>query len=520
MAAPIRAMSSHGRHDVTPAADMNSNTAVASKYLLPLVPAQWVQSITALYISYCSMQAAAHLSVHHGVCNFEAELQRKLGTTKGMVQSLEQILLAVNQELAGLARARQRVKSMVVHLQEKFGVNKARQQVCYDRPAHEQTCDEVTLSLSQQDVLFANVLERLQHAQGLLAASTDRLTNCKQQLVRDKISALKVNKAVLGVKSGTSAASLASSPSSATDHSFASVTGGRKASSGSRYTHTWEKNTQTLVQEAQLLTADAGRLRHAVKQLLQAAHAANQAATQQLDDALAAKLGSIYALKGKLGAELSNVQEERNKAASQRDSLKKIVQDKQKPLQQHMAHRNLCQGQPESEAVEDGVQHALAAEAAQMAAVSTQLARRIDAAEQQIARLDDLSAALLSIIADKQAAITLEEKLALLDGRTVPAVPPTPSVLSVCSSMVSGYSRLGESASQVCSRVSTPAGRRGTGGSIAGASMTSNALIRIAALEHELAASKEQTEQLQKTLQELKVQAPRPHTSTAKPIKE
>lgn len=69
--------------------------------------------------------------------------------------------------------------------------------------------------------------------------------------------------------------------------------------------------------------------------------------------------------------------------------------------------------------------------------------------------------------------------------------------------MVSGYSCLGESASQIsaaASRASTPAcGARAAAGkapaSCAG-STTSSALVRIAALEKELAAAKSESAQL------------------------
>lgn len=100
-------------------------------------------------------------------------------------------------------------------------------------------------------------------------------------------------------------------------------------------------------------------------------------------------------------------------------------------MQQLEARYTLRAARPDGEAVEDEVQYALAAEAAQLAAVSTQLSHRVDAADHQITRLDELSAALLQNIADKEAAMSLEEKVALLDGRAVPAVPPTPSVVSV-----------------------------------------------------------------------------------------
>jgi hypothetical protein len=106
------------------------------------------------------------------------------------------------------------------------------------------------------------------------------------------------------------------------------------------------------------------------------------------------------------------------------------------PLQQLEARYALRAARPDGEAVEDEVQYALAAEAAQLAAVSAQLSQRVDAADTQIARLDELSAALLQNIADKEAAMTLEEKVALLDGRALPAVPPTPSVLSVSGYLV------------------------------------------------------------------------------------
>eukprot|EP00775_Hariotina_reticulata_P005819 gene5819-6060_t len=181
------------------------------------------------------------------------------------------------------------------------------------------------------------------------------------------------------------------------------------------------------------------------------------------------------------------------------------------PLQQLEVRCHLRAGLPDSEAVQDEVQFAMAAEATRLAAVTLQLTQRAAAADQQIASLDDLSTALLRNIADKEAALSLEEKVALLDGRRVLAVPPTPSVLSVCSSVASGYSSLGESASQAGSRASTPSvAVRAVGAdgcSVAsGASVSSSALARIAALEQELAAAKVHTRKLQQTVQDLKLQ--------------
>jgi hypothetical protein len=101
------------------------------------------------------------------------------------------------------------------------------------------------------------------------------------------------------------------------------------------------------------------------------------------------------------------------------------------PLQQLEARLALRSTRPAAETVEDEVQAAMASEAAQLKAVATQLHARVDAAGQQIAHLNSVSAALLRHIADKDTALTLEEKVALMDGRKIAAVPPSPTVLSV-----------------------------------------------------------------------------------------
>lgn len=50
--------------------------------------------------------------------------------------------------------------------------------------------------------------------------------------------------------------------------------------------------------------------------------------------------------------------------------------------------------------------------------------------------LDETAAALRGNIADKDATDALEDRCALLDGRTSAAVPPTPSLLNVRHLMV------------------------------------------------------------------------------------
>lgn len=72
--------------------------------------------------------------------------------------------------------------------------------------------------------------------------------------------------------------------------------------------------------------------------------------------------------------------------------------------------------------------------------------------------------------------------------------------MQVCSSVVSGYSGLGESASQISATPSHASSARGSSrlqppGSCAG-STTSSAMMRIAALERELAVAKSESAQL------------------------
>lgn len=94
------------------------------------------------------------------------------------------------------------------------------------------------------------------------------------------------------------------------------------------------------------------------------------------------------------------------------------------------------------------------------------------------------------------------------DGTPVPAVLTCPVclpavlfallALQVCSSVASGYSGLGESASQISAAASRAASscRRPQGPASCAGSTTSSALLRIAALEKQLAAAKSESAQL------------------------
>lgn len=291
-------------------------------------------------------------------------------------------------------------------------------------------------------------------------------------------------------------------------------------------------------------------------------------------------------------------------------------------MQQLEARYNIRAAHPGSAAVDDEVQYALAAEAAQLSGVCAQLTQRVVAADAQIMHLNELTTELVRNIADKEAAMTLEEKVTMMDGRLSPAVPPTSPVFSVsgmalvcrvasmewcvhvdnswavdqegytaawvgcvsvnrlpingdrcmrpcqppqyassdllwwlllcpqaCSSVASGYSGLGDSASQVASRVTTPAARGqpattdcrsspsrlgasptrvsasptrvsaskqgcAYAGSRAGSGYldSSSAIAKIAALEQELAQAKVETEHLHNTIHQLKLSESRPLT--------
>lgn len=66
-----------------------------------------------------------------------------------------------------------------------------------------------------------------------------------------------------------------------------------------------------------------------MKQLLQEAHAASQAAAAEVDAALAGKLSATRGLRDELAAELDGVQQERGRVVATREQLLKALADKQ-----------------------------------------------------------------------------------------------------------------------------------------------------------------------------------------------
>eukprot|EP00878_Enallax_costatus_P037513 GHUV01042379.1.p2 GENE.GHUV01042379.1~~GHUV01042379.1.p2 ORF type:complete len:333 (+),score=133.96 GHUV01042379.1:1385-2383(+) len=271
------------------------------------------------------LQATAAHQVETSVGKVEAALQSKLAKTQELAQGLEQALAAVNHELAGLSRSQQRLSNMASHLRQKAGINKSRQQVRCDRPAREQTCDEVTRTLMKQQDILGSLLDRLQHGLMLVTADMDKLNSCRQQLTRDlkdKAAALKVDELVLGVKQDPSTTTAATTiMKSGADVARSAAAGASKASSSGKYSHNWEQQTSTLVQEAHHLAAGAGRLRKAIKQLLQEAQDSIHAIAHQLDASMATKLQATELLKEELNVQLNKVQDEHSRAAYQRDQL-------------------------------------------------------------------------------------------------------------------------------------------------------------------------------------------------------
>ena len=72
-----------------------------------------------------------------------------------------------------------------------------------------------------------------------------------------QLSALKVDEIVLGVKPGDTTAAAATKSSAEVAHAAAARAS--KATCGSTFSHKWEQQTTTLLQEAQQYAADAAR---------------------------------------------------------------------------------------------------------------------------------------------------------------------------------------------------------------------------------------------------------------------
>lgn len=64
-----------------------------------------------------------------GVDRVESALKSKLGQVQMQTQALQDVLAAVDTEIAKLARTQQHISSLQAHLQDKPAVNRERQQV-------------------------------------------------------------------------------------------------------------------------------------------------------------------------------------------------------------------------------------------------------------------------------------------------------------------------------------------------------------------------------------------------------
>lgn len=215
------------------------------------------------------------------------------------------------------------------------------------------------------------------------------------------------------------------------------------------------------------------------------------------------------------------------------------------PLEQLTARKAMRTRRPDAERPPDDVAAIMASQLRQLTTARTRLSRGARAAGQQAAALGAAVVKLRADIADKDAAAELEEWVALLEGRRAAHVPPTPSVLSVPASALSGrgYSQVGDSASQVGgpgsdsdregerSAARGPRSRQlradanGAAGSRAGgrsmarsraarsgisgtSAVSPSLLARVAAMEAELAAARKQTEALEASLGRLQTPAP------------
>jgi hypothetical protein len=81
------------------------------------------------HLLFAPAQAAAEANVADGVGRVEMALKCKLGQVQMQTQALQDVLGAVNTEIAKLARTQQHIGSLQAHLQDKIVINRGRQQV-------------------------------------------------------------------------------------------------------------------------------------------------------------------------------------------------------------------------------------------------------------------------------------------------------------------------------------------------------------------------------------------------------
>ncbi|MEW5304878.1 MAG: hypothetical protein WDW36_007457 [Sanguina aurantia] len=342
----------------------------------------------------------------------EDALRVKLAQTGNLRQLLEGALTEVLAEIEAVVSLRVSLEGRLRKVREKQELNASRLLVRQSRPGREHTMDEVERHLLSQQQLLAGSAEKVRRSVTALdreAASLDAVRGRLAADLKDKADAMRVDESVL-----------AGGPTLA-----------------GKTPRTWVRGTTENVQDAHHWLADSARLRKAVRHAMAASCGEERAQRAALDTQLQRKLGATRALQAGLARQLTAVRQEQAEARAQRAALTAALDAQRGPLAQARERIALRKMRPGREAVADDADAALSREVAHLHAATAQLAEQVHAVDKEAAHLDAAAAMLEGNLADKDAALQLDERVTLLDGRANLAMDPPYSVASFAFTEVS-----------------------------------------------------------------------------------
>jgi hypothetical protein len=363
-----------------------------------------------------ALQVDVNNMVNADIVSVETALKKKIESTEMIKSSLDAATADVDDEIDLLLQLRRALEAREQKISEKLAVATARIQTRRTRPGREMTLDEVEKSLRSHEGLLVSTVEKIKRALGLVDKEVMQLQTIASIMAadsKDKARAIRVDGSVLAVDSYGRPTSLPNlSP--------------RGPDSKAKSPFSWSARSADNVASARHWLADSARLRKAVKHVLHNSKNTEHEVSRSLNSHMMGKLSETSAIKNALEAELANVKNETTRAFSNRSQLAAALAAQRSPLAQAKQRLELRVQLPTREHLADEVEAALMAEVAHLAAITAKLGEKVNLADKELASLTQTAMMLEANIADKEAAISVDEAVAMADGRiSLPSPPPS-----------------------------------------------------------------------------------------------
>jgi len=315
----------------------------------------------------------------------------KIGALK---EQLEETVVKTDTELVKLQKNRSKLERIVSQKAALLDVNERRLDVRSGRPVREMVADEVQRRLVSQTRLLQTDIDKLQRCIKKTEQDAVRLEDSRAVLtldLKDKAEALALENQCMSLTQATQS------------------TEGQLQKKQLSYPHKWSHSTNVEVKEARHRIGDAARLRTAIDSVVVEMSAAERAANAQVEEALREKISATQVLKVKLDKQLAATLEELSAAEVRKVDLEAALDEKKAPLALGKQRYAIRRNRPERELVHDEVEDALTAEFNDLRFITQQLAEKLKAVNREILHLRSAAEELKSNIADKAAALSMDE---------------------------------------------------------------------------------------------------------------